>query len=234
MQTIRFNKLNLKSDDLVLDMGCGEGRHTIGLFVEKDLNSVGFDLSLKDVKIAKDRLKDFNISENKSFCYFGVGDINNLCFKDSSYDVVICSEVLEHVDDPEKALDQIIRVLKPGGILAVSVPRFLPEWLCWKFSKEYSKTPGGHIRIFKHNQLKKIITKKGLKFNEFHWAHSLHSPYWWLKCIFWEKDPEPWILRKYHEFLVWDLMKQPLLTRFLEKLFQPLIGKSLVMYFTKK
>ena len=39
MQTIRFNKLNLKSDDLVLDMGCGEGRHTIGLFVEKDSNA---------------------------------------------------------------------------------------------------------------------------------------------------------------------------------------------------
>ena len=61
MQTINFNKLNLKKNDLLLDMGCGEGRHTIGSYIEKPVNSFGFDLSYKDLQIAKERLTGFSI-----------------------------------------------------------------------------------------------------------------------------------------------------------------------------
>ena len=56
MQTIKFNKLDLNEDDLLLDMGCGEGRHTIGAYIEMPVNSFGFDLSYEDLKVAKDRL----------------------------------------------------------------------------------------------------------------------------------------------------------------------------------
>ena len=65
MQTIKFNKLDLKEDDLLLDMGCGEGRHTIGAYIEQPVNSFGFDLSYEDLKVAKDRLNDFDISNKK-------------------------------------------------------------------------------------------------------------------------------------------------------------------------
>ena len=75
---------------------------------------------------------------------------------------MICSEVLEHVDSPQKSIEELIRVLRPGGILALSVPRYLPELICWKLSKEYSKTPGGHVRIFRHNQLKNLELKTDL------------------------------------------------------------------------
>ena len=157
----------------------------------------------------------------------------NLSFKDNSYDVVICSEVLEHVEDPEIALKELARVLKKGGKLAVSVPRFFPEWLCWKISDEYSKTPGGHVRIFRHSQLRKLATVEGLRYLSFHWAHGLHSPYWWLQCLFWKNKEKSFLVKKYHQFLVWDLMKKPFLTRILEFILQPLIGKSVVMYFRK-
>ena len=234
MQTIKFNKLNLKPLDTVLDIGCGEGRHSIALFVDNYAHTVGIDLSLKDLKIAKERLKDFEIpKDNKANCYFGVGDICCLPFGDNSYSSVVCSEVLEHLDKPNRGLEELIRVLKPEGILAVSVPRFFPEWICWKLSEGYQKTPGGHVRIFKHNELKRIFLERGLIYEDFHWAHALHSPYWWLKCLFWKKKKEPWVLKMYHKFLIWDLMKKPILTKVLEFLFQPLIGKSLVMYFRK-
>ena len=234
MQTIKFNKLNLKPLDTVLDIGCGEGRHAIALFVNNYVHAVGFDLSLKDLKIAKERLKDFEIpKDNKANCYFGVGDICYLPFGDNSYSSVVCSEVLEHLDKPNRGLEELIRVLKPEGILAVSVPRFFPEWICWKLSEGYQKTPGGHVRIFRHNELKRIFLEKGLIYEDFHWAHALHSPYWWLKCLFWENKKEPWVLKMYHKFLIWDLMKKPILTKVLEFLLQPLIGKSLVMYFRK-
>ena len=78
MQTIKFDKLDLNEDDFLLDMGCGEGRHTIGAYIHKPINSFGFDLSYKDLQVAKGRLNDFDISNKKEICRFGVGDINNL------------------------------------------------------------------------------------------------------------------------------------------------------------
>jgi len=235
MQTINFDKLNVKSSDLVLDIGCGEGRHSLGLYVDREINAVGMDLSLKDIKTAKSRIKDFTISENnKSSCVFGAGNIHSLPFEDNLFDAVICSEVLEHLDSLESAVSEIVRVLKPGRVLAVSVPRYLPELICWKLSPDYSKTPGGHVRIFKQTQLRKLILKEAVSYASFHWAHALHAPYWWLKCLFWDREEDHWLVRKYHEFLMWDLMKRPFLTRLLEMLLKPLIGKSLVMYFVKE
>ena len=153
--------------------------------------------------------------------------------EDSSLDAVICSEVLEHVVSPEESITEMIRVLKPGGIIALSVPRYLPELICWKLSTEYSQTPGGHVRIFKQSQLKSLATDNGLEYQSFHWAHGLHSPYWWLQCLFWKTKDQSFLIKQYHKFLVWDLMHRPRLTRALEALLQPLIGKSLVMYFRK-
>ena len=234
MQTIRFDNLELEAGSSVLDMGCGEGRHTIGLFVDQRINAFGFDLSIKDLNIARERLKDFPIEEdNNSSCLFGVTNIVRLPFLEGIYDAVICSEVLEHVDSPKESIKELIRVLKPGGILALSVPRFFPEWVCWRLSKGYQQMPGGHVRIFKHNTLKKLATSEGMSYMSFHWAHGLHSPYWWLQCLFWNSRENSFLIKQYHKFLVWDLMKKPLLTRVLEFILQPLIGKSVVMYFRK-
>ena len=52
MQTINFNNLNVNPGDLVLDIGCGEGRHSIGLFVNREIIAVGMDLSLEDMQTA--------------------------------------------------------------------------------------------------------------------------------------------------------------------------------------
>ena len=214
-------------------MGCGEGRHSIGALLETSANVIGLDLSIRDLEIAKSRLNDFNLSDINTFCTFGVGNINDIPLESDSLDAVMCSEVLEHVDSPEESIQELVRVLKPGGVMALSVPRYLPELICWKLSKEYSETPGGHVRIFKHKQLKNLAVNRGLEYQSFHWAHGLHSPYWWLQCLFWTTKETSSLVRLYHKLLVWDLMKKPLLTKILEAILQPLIGKSLVMYFRK-
>tara|TARA_B100000902_G_scaffold369903_1_gene394529 strand:- start:3188 stop:3895 length:708 start_codon:yes stop_codon:yes gene_type:complete len=233
MNTIQYKKLNLESNQLILDMGCGEGRHSIGALLETPANVIGLDLSVQDLKIAKHRLNDFDLSDINAFCTFGVGNINDIPIKNASLDAVMCSEVLEHVDSPEESIHELVRVLKPGGVMALSVPRYLPELICWKLSKEYSQTPGGHVRIFRHRQLKDLAVNAGLEYQSFHWAHGLHSPYWWLQCMFWKTKETSYIVNLYHKLLVWDLMKKPLLTKIFEAILQPLIGKSLVMYFKK-
>ena len=157
-------------------MGCGEGRHSIGALLETSANVIGLDLSIRDLEIAKSRLNDFNLSDISTFCTFGVGNINDIPLESDSLDAVMCSEVLEHVDSPEESIQELVRVLKPGGVMALSVPRYLPELICWKLSKEYSETPGGHVRIFKHKQLKDLAVNRGLEYQSFHWAHGLHSP----------------------------------------------------------
>ena len=233
MLTFNFKKYQLKDEGTMLDVGCGEGRHSIGALLETSANVIGLDLSIRDLEIAKSRLNDFNLSDISTFCTFGVGNINDIPLESDSLDAVMCSEVLEHVDSPEESIQELVRVLKPGGVMALSVPRYLPELICWKLSKEYSETPGGHVRIFKHKQLKNLAVNRGLEYQSFHWAHGLHSPYWWLQCLFWTTKETSSLVRLYHKLLVWDLMKKPLLTKILEAILQPLIGKSLVMYFRK-
>ena len=236
MLTARFKHLDLKAGDRVLDLGCGEGRHVHGLYLEGGLHIVGVDLSHKDVLTARHEIEDnAEIFKDAPGHYsFGVGDALRLPFADSSFDKIICSEVLEHIPDYEKALEEITRLLKPGGTLAISVPRYWPEWVCWKLSENYHNTPGGHVRIFEPGTLINDVVSRRFRLFRRHSAHGLHSPYWWLKCAMWQKRDTNWLIRQYHNFLVWDIVKQPWLTRFLAKIADPLMGKSVVFYFVKE
>ena len=233
MQTIDIKYINPKKGSKVLDLGCGEGRHCFGAYMHQDLDVFGFDMSLDDVSKAKMNFKEFDESSINKSCSFGVTDGRKLPFNNNSFDYVICSEVLEHIIEFEEVIEEINRILKPGGIFAASVPKFFPEWICWKLSKAYQEMPGGHVRIFKYHKLKKAIEQRGFIFKKRHWNHALHSPYWWLQCLFWKSKESSKIINLYHDFLVWDMMKKPLLTKVLEFIFQPLIGKSVVLYFNK-
>lgn len=234
MQTVDFAHFPLEAGDVVLDLGCGEGRHVISAYVEADVHSFGVDLCLEDLKTTRDKFQDFAQpgNERKSF---GLSSANalQLPFADNTFDKIICSEVLEHIPDYRGALEEIQRVLKPGGLFCASVPRTWPEKICWTLSEGYYNTPGGHLRIFKARELRGEIETLGFRHYHRHWAHALHAPFWWLKCLFWDKQDSNWLVKQYHRLLVWDLMEQPALTRVTEQLMNPVMGKSVVMYFRK-
>ncbi len=234
MQTVDFDIFKLASGDRVLDLGCGEGRHALLAYLAKNVESVGVDLSHADLITTHEKYKIFAEPGN-SHKTFKLSQANalHLPFADNTFDKVICSEVLEHIPDYRAVLKEIDRVLKPGGIFAASVPRFMPEKICWLLSDEYHANEGGHIRIFKENELRKDIERLGLRHYHRHWAHALHAPFWWLKCMLWKTQDESLLIKAYHRLLVWDLMSRPLITQSLEKLLNPLIGKSVVMYFEK-
>lgn len=234
MLTVNFEHMGLAAGDKVLDLGCGEGRHVISAYIAYEIDAVGVDLSFDDLKISADRFTNFYEpdNQNKNFS-LSASNALALPFADNSFDAVICSEVLEHIPDYLSVLTEITRVLKPNGVFAASVPRAWPERICWALSSAYHQVEGGHVHIFNARQLRNDIEEKGFSYSRRHWAHALHVPFWWLKCLFWDKQEQSKLIAVYHKLLVWDLMKKPWLTQTLDKLLNPLMGKSVVMYFKK-
>ena len=235
MITVDFNRLAIQPGGRILDIGCGPGRHTCAALQLNNLLAVGVDINFDDVKEAHNRIEyHAKLGDHGDGTgVVAVADTLDLPFKDNCFDSVICSEVLEHIHDHRTAVSEIIRVLKPGRNLIVSVPRYLPERICWTFSKDYRNTDNGHIRIYKNKELIELLETAGVKLWGRHYAHSLHTPYWWLKCLLGPAREDLRFVNLYHRFLVWDMMKHPWITRLLEYLLNPLLGKSLVLYFKK-
>ncbi len=130
-------------------------------------------------------------------------------------------------------MNELARVLRPGGVAAVTVPAWLPERICWRLSDAYHSVPGGHVRIFTRGELEAKLARAGLTVGGHHHAHALHSPYWWLKCAVGVHDDDHPLARAYHRLLVWEITKKPAIMRLADRALNPLIGKSVVVYAAK-
>jgi SAM-dependent methyltransferase len=236
MVTVDFGRIDLKPGARVLDVGCGSGRHTAAAYGLPGARVVGVDVAAEDLKAARERLRlhDRLNAHGGGRWHLCAADALLLPFGDGRFDLVICAEVLEHVPADVRVLAEIGRVLRPGGELALSVPRHGPERLCWALSADYAAVEGGHVRIYRKRDLIALLRRAGLAPHAFHWAHSLHTPYWWLKCLVGPRRTDARLVNLYHRFLIWDLMKKPRLTRTLERLLNPIMGKSLVVYARKQ
>ena len=235
MITVDFSRLPVKAGDRILDIGCGSGRHTCAAYCLEGVRVTGADLNLEDLQQARQRL-DFHdqLGEHGGGAWsLSAADVTRMPFADNCFDLVVCSEVLEHIPDHDLAVREIIRVLKPGRPLVVSVPRYLPERICWALSDEYFNANQGHVRIYRKNDLIDKLQRAGTRCCGHHYAHSIHAPYWWLKCFVGPTRTDSALVNLYHRLLVWDIMHKPWITRFLDRLFNPLIGKSLVVYLQK-
>ena len=235
MITVDFSKLKIKPGFRILDMGCGNGRHVSAAYQFKDVTVVGADLCFDDLKKAEERLDYHDELGAHGGGNWGLltANILDLPFPDDSFDLVICSEVMEHIPDHESAIKELIRVLKPDNHLVISVPRYFPEKICWMLSDDYFNANQGHVRIYRKKQLIEMAKNAGVR----HWgtslAHSLHAPYWWLKCFVGPTREDSFAVNLYHRFLTWDIMEKPALTRHMDYFLNPILAKSLVLYFHK-
>jgi SAM-dependent methyltransferase len=229
--TIDYDLLDLRPGMTVLDLGCGEGRHAFEAF-RRGASVVAVDWGVHEVGTTKrwlGAIAEAGEAPAGARAQVVRGDLTALPFPDASVDRVIASEVLEHIPDDAAALAEIARVLRPGGRVAVSVPRYGPERVCWALSDAYHANEGGHIRIYRADVLRTRLAAAGLTPGESHHAHALHAPYWWLKCAV-GVDRDAAAVRAYHRLLVWDLTKRPWPTRAAERVLDPVLGKSLVVY----
>lgn len=234
MLTVRFDQLGVRSGDLVLDAGAGFGRHAFEL-ARRGAQVVALDYAAEEVVATRAVFGAMvDAGEIPLERYVGVlrGDATKLAFADSSFDRVITSEVLEHIQSDVDAIAELVRVLKPGGTFAATVPTWFPEKVNWMLSDEYHapKSVGGHVRIYTATELKAKLRTAGLEVTGSHHAHALHSPYWWLKCAVGPRRTDHSAVNAYQRMLEWEIVNQPAPMKVLERVLAPALGKSLIVY----
>ncbi len=232
MLTVEYDRLGVRAGDRLLDLGCGAGRHAFEA-ARRGARVVALDhdaAELKDVAALFEGMHETGEATGPTATVNG--DAGRLPFPDGAFDRVIAAEVLEHLPDDRQALAELTRVLRPGGTIAVTVPAWLGERLCWALSDEYHApfVAGGHLRIYSEPELRSKLEGVGLQPTGTHRAHALHTPYWWLRCAVGPTNDDHPLVRAYHRVLVWDITDNPPLTRWTERALNPVLGKSLVLY----
>ncbi len=234
MLTVDYDRLELEAGMRVLDLGAGFGRHAFET-ARHGAHVVAVDLAFEELEATKETFVAMYMAGElpetlSTTC--AQGDGLKLPFADASFDRIIASEVLEHVPDDLGVMAELFRVLKPGGRLAATVPSMLPEQVCWWLNSDYHApaSVGGHVRIYGLPELRMKLESAGFRPGDQHRAHALHSPYWWLKCaVGLENDDNP-AVKAYLKFLTWDITDAPTVTRTLDRVLNPVLGKSLVIY----
>ena len=103
----------------------------------------------------------------------------------------------------------------------------------FKINGAYKNQPGGHLRIFNQKSLIEEIKISGFNFLSSEKFHSIHSPYWWLRCLFWKSQDSNFFVNKYKKLLEKHILEKPKLLDSIDKFLNPIMGKSFAMYFEK-
>jgi len=140
----------------ILDVGCGGGE-LLMLLENEGFDCYGLDISNEALRVCS----------QKSNAQLLRGDACKLPFKDSSFDVIFCMEVIEHLFNPHEAVREIKRVLKSEGSVYFSFPLQLNlEYRIRILLGKNIHDPlavGGHIRFFKPKDVEKLLINNGLK-----------------------------------------------------------------------
>jgi SAM-dependent methyltransferase len=237
MLTVRFSELSIGPGTLFLDAGAGFGRHAFEA-ARLGAQVVALDYAQDEVVAMRATFSAmYEAGEIEAANLVGIlrGDATCLPFADNSFDCIVTSEVLEHIQNDVAALGELARVLKPGGTLGATVPSWFPEKINWMLSDEYHApfVVGGHVRIYSGTELKAKLRAAGLRVVGQHRAHGLHSPYWWLRCAVGPAREDNRMVNAYKKFLEWDIISKPKVTQVAEQVLAPVLGKSYVVYSMK-
>lgn len=168
-----FEWIDPQDDDLILDMPCGRGFYLNMFRYVSDCRMVGAELDTEVIEKAR-----HNVGHLPRMI-LNQANIYALPYPDNTFDAVILSEILEHIDDDVAGLKEILRVLKPGGVVAITVPNAnYPFWwdpinktLETLFHMHIQHGPlaglwANHVRLYTRDQLRNAALGAGFEVEE--------------------------------------------------------------------
>lgn len=167
-----FDWIDFSDSQLILDMPCGRGFYLNMIHYATDCTIIGAELDWEIILKAKDNVGHLGIPLHNANLY-------NLPYADNTFDGVILSEILEHVEDDVRALREVYRVLKPGGVVAITVPHWnYPFWwdpinktleTLFGVHIQYGPLAGiwaNHVRLYTQPELRRSVLGSGLEIEE--------------------------------------------------------------------
>ena len=173
---IDFPGFEIDADDTVVDIGCGDG--VVCVYAgHRGADVIGLDIEPELIERAEKAMAGVPARSFRGI----VGDADPIPLPDAVASVVVCTEVLEHVDDPSRILNELVRIGKPGARYLISVPDPASESLMRDLAPSWYFEKPIHIRVFEHEVLDRCCQDAGLEIDARHSTGFYFSMYWMIR-----------------------------------------------------
>lgn len=174
--SIDLEELDVRPGDRVLDLGCGSGRFSLPM-LKRGYRMVSADLDEPRLKLFHELAHKDNLEGRPTR-----SDAANLAFETACFDAVVCREMLERIADPAPVMDEIRRVLRPGGRLCIIVPSSHTErWFQW-VNPEWLEMCG-HLHVYSRKELTQILEAAGFQVLDVRGRNFFYSLFWFFHTL---------------------------------------------------
>jgi SAM-dependent methyltransferase len=172
-----FRGIPIGPDDTVVDVGCGDGGSSL-FCARRGAHVTAVDIDQRVIDAIRPKLEEVIPGR----CAALVSDASPLPLPDACATRVVCTEVLEHVADPDQVMAELYRIGKPGARYLLTVPDELQEHLQKEVAPpSYFRSPN-HIRIIGRDEFEQMVVRSGLIVEE-HTQYGFFWSIWW--GLFW-------------------------------------------------
>ena len=166
---VRFLVRQLPKGARVLDVGCGRGT-LLSALADRGFEAHGFELSEQAAEFADPRAQ------------VKIGaELTEADYPEAYFDMVVVWHVLEHLKHPDRTVDEIHRILKPGGKLIIAVPNFSSWQARWAGEDWFHLDLPRHLYHFPFAGLRRLVEDRGFAYRSAHFFSLRQNPFGWVQ-----------------------------------------------------